>query len=133
MIKQIMEGENLQELVKKQTETIKLREARIAELEAIIARLQKNSRNSSKPPSSAIVKPKTAVSKEYSGGKRKIGGQPGHKKHRRIPFPQEQVDRFIEVTLSECPLCGGLLEEDKQEVITSQQIDIAPKPFIVTE
>ncbi|MDR1301236.1 MAG: DUF6444 domain-containing protein [Treponema sp.] len=45
-----MEGENLSELVKKQAETIKRLEARIGELEAVIARLQKNSRNSSKPP-----------------------------------------------------------------------------------
>jgi hypothetical protein len=107
--------EDLQELVKKQAETIKLLEARIAELEAIIARLQKDSRNSSKPPSSDIVKPKTAVPKGNNGSKRKIGGQPGHKKHERTPFPREQVDRFIEVTLPECPLCGGLLEEDEKE------------------
>jgi transposase len=124
---------NLQELVKKQAAAIQLLEARIAELEAIIARLQKNSRNSSRPPSSDIVKSKTAAVKENNGGKRKIGGQPGHKKHERIPFPREQVDRFIEVTLPECPLCGGFLEEDRKELITSQQIEIAAKPFIITE
>jgi hypothetical protein len=109
-----MEGGNLQELVKKQAETIKLLEARIVELEAVIARLQKDSRNSSKPPSSDIVKPKTAAPKDHNGGKRKIGGQPGHKKHERTPFPREHVDFFIEVTLPECPLCGGLLEEDEK-------------------
>jgi hypothetical protein len=49
-----MKGENLQELVKRQAEIIRSLEARIAELEAVIARLQKNSRNSSKPPSSDI-------------------------------------------------------------------------------
>jgi FtsZ-binding cell division protein ZapB len=37
-----MEGENLQELVKKQAETIKLLQVRIVELEAVIACLQKN-------------------------------------------------------------------------------------------
>jgi hypothetical protein len=62
-----MEGENLQELVKKQAETIRKQtemiQARSAELETVIARLQKNSRNSSKPPSSDIVKPKTAAQK----------------------------------------------------------------------
>jgi hypothetical protein len=36
-----MEGEDLQELVKKQAETIELLQARIVELEAVIARLQK--------------------------------------------------------------------------------------------
>jgi hypothetical protein len=48
--KQGMEGERLRELVEQQTETIKKIEARMAELDAIIARLQKDSRNSSKPP-----------------------------------------------------------------------------------
>jgi cell division protein FtsB len=38
-----MEGENLQKLIKKHAETIKQLEARIVELEAVIARLQKNS------------------------------------------------------------------------------------------
>jgi hypothetical protein len=87
-----MEGENLQELVKKQAEMIQKLQARIVELEAIIARLQKDSRNSSKPPSSDIVKPKTAA-KESNGNKRKIGGQPGHKKHERAPFPRNRLTK----------------------------------------
>jgi transposase len=135
-----MEGENSQELVKKQAEIIRKQaemiqalQTRIVELETIIARLQKDSRNSSKPPSSDIVKPKTAAQKEGGSNTRKIGGQPGHKRHERQPFPAEQVDQFVEVTLQKCPCCGGLLEEDEREGITSQQIEIAPKPFIVTE
>ncbi|MDR0583147.1 MAG: IS66 family transposase zinc-finger binding domain-containing protein [Treponema sp.] len=49
------------------------------------------------------------------------------------PFPSEQVDTTIEATLTECPLCGGRLEECEKEAAVNQQIDIAPKPFIVTE
>jgi hypothetical protein len=73
-----MGGENLPELVRKQAEIIRKQaetitkqagtiarlEARIIELEAAIALLKKNSHNSSKPPSSDIVKPKTAVENE---------------------------------------------------------------------
>ena len=66
-----MEGENLPEfvreqaeIIKKQAETIARLEARITELEAAIARLQKNSHNASKPPSSDMVKPKTAAENE---------------------------------------------------------------------
>jgi cell division protein FtsB len=65
-----MEGEDLQELVKKLLGVIKEQEARIAgleaqivELKATIARLQKDSRNYSKPPSSDIVKPKPEAQK----------------------------------------------------------------------
>jgi hypothetical protein len=82
-----MEGESLSGLVKKQAETIQRLEARIVELEVVIARLQKDSRTSSKPPSSDIVKPKTAGAKESKGGKRKIGGNPVIKSTSVSPFP----------------------------------------------
>ena len=67
--------------------------ARIAELEAEIARLKKNSATSSKPPSSDVVKPPKP--KPTTGGrrrKRRGGGQPGHPRHTRPPFPPEQVE-----------------------------------------
>jgi transposase len=141
-----MEEENLQELVKRQAKIISTQaeanrklEARVIELEAIvrelqetIARLQKDSRNSSKPPSSDIVKPKSPAQKTNSGTKRNIGGQPGHKKHERNPFPPEQVDRVVDITLEACPICGGALHE-RGEVLVKQQIEIVEKPFIVTE
>jgi transposase len=118
-----MGGENLQELVKKQAkiiseqaETIKKLEALVRELQETIARLQKDSHNSPKPPSSDMVKPKSTAQKTNSGEKQKIGGQSGHKRHERIPFSPEHVDRFIEVTLPKCPLCGGMLEEDEKKV-----------------
>jgi transposase len=54
---------------------------RIAELESQIARLKKNSSNSSKPPSCDIVKPpKPAVP---AGGKRKIGGHRAPRRQHR--------------------------------------------------
>ena len=62
---------------------------RIEQLEAQIARMRKDSSNSSKPPSSDIVKPKATKSK----GKKKAGGQKGHPRHARESFPPDQVDR----------------------------------------
>jgi transposase len=104
----------------------------VLELQTTIARLQKDSHNSSKPPSSDIVKPKSRVQQD-GGNKRTIGGQKGHKKRERIPFPPGQVDTAREVTLDVCPVCGGSLEECEQEAAVNQQVDSAPKPFIVTE
>ncbi|NLW50699.1 MAG: hypothetical protein GXY85_07615 [Candidatus Brocadiaceae bacterium] len=69
-------------------------EARNAELEREVARLRKDSSNSHKPPSSDIVKPPAATRRR--GKKRHIGGQPGHPRHERTPFPPEEIDRTQE-------------------------------------
>jgi transposase len=69
---------------------------RIAELEAEVARLKKNSSNSSKPPSSDITRPPESSGASRRGGpgkKRHIGGQPGHEKHPRVEFPPDQIDQ----------------------------------------
>jgi hypothetical protein len=71
---------------------------KIAQLEAGVARLKKNSGNSSKPPSSDIVKPpKPNTAGRH--GKRSIGGLPRHAKHERKPVAPEDVDRIVECAL----------------------------------
>ena len=57
-----------------------------------IARLEKNSSNSSKPPSSDIINPKPTLK---NGRKRRHGGQRGHKKYSREPFTSDQIDKTI--------------------------------------
>jgi len=104
---------------------------RIAELEARIARLEKNSSNSHKPPSSDIVKPKPPAPPR--GRKRRIGGQPGHPRHERPPFPPDQVDQTRDYTLGRCPDCGGPLEESNQPPGVLQQVELVHKPVLVRE
>ena len=68
-------------------------------LEEKIARLERNSSNSSKPPSSDIINPEP---KSQNGKKKKRGGQFGHPKHSRKPFTPEQIrDRFKEAIATE--------------------------------
>ena len=68
-------------------------EERIAELEAEIAKLRKDSSTSSKPPSSDIVKPpKSRPKGTCKKQRRKIGGQEGHPKHERVPFAAEEIN-----------------------------------------
>jgi Zn-finger nucleic acid-binding protein len=110
-----MEGENLQEVVKKQTETMRLLEARTVELEAIIIHPQKNPRNSSTPPSLDIVKSKPTVQKINDSKKRKICGQKAHRRHECQPFP-------IEATLDVCPKCGGVLHAC-DEIVMKQRLE----------
>src|SRR4249920_1506873 len=84
--------------------------ARVAELEAKLAAAQKHSGNSSKPPSSDIVKP-PKDDPEGEDSKRRKGGQPGHPKHERPTFPPEQIDETHAYTLDHCPDCGGSLTD----------------------
>jgi hypothetical protein len=74
----------------------------IVELQEEIARLKKGPGNSSKPPSSDFFKNAQGEGKDgkaddkKSKKKRKIGGQPGHEIHERVPFPPEQVDETVQ-------------------------------------
>jgi transposase len=106
-------------------------QAEIAQLREQLAGARKNSSTSSKPPSSDIVKPKTARPDDQA--KRSIGGQPGHPKHDREPFPPEQVSHFEEHTLKLCPCCGGPVHRNAHIATVVQQVDIEKPPLIVEQ
>ena len=115
-----------------QLEALVLRlQARMEVLEAENARLRKNSSNSHKPPSSDIVKPPAAPPSD--GSKRKIGGQPGHARRERAPYPPDEIDRAVEFTMERCPVHGGRLQPSSEPPRVVQQVDLVDKPVIVTE
>ena len=106
--------------------------ARIAELEAKLAKANRNSSNSSKPPSSDIVKPPKPP--PPSGRKkRNRGGQPGHPKHERASFPPDQVDEVRTYKLKRCPKTGRRLRRADAPPRTIQQVGLVEKPFVVRE
>jgi len=107
-------------------------EQRVAELEALVAKLLKNSRNSSKPPSSDIVKPPKPKDQDRRR-KKKIGGQKGHKQNLRTSFTSDQIDEPVELKLESCPQCNGTLTPTGAEPKKHQQVELVAKPFIVTE
>ena len=95
--------EALEAQVAKLTELLAKAMARIADLEA---QLNKNSTNSSKPPSSdppGLTRSETALSG------RKPGGQPGHAKHERCFLPP---DRVVHARPRRCWRCGKALDGD---------------------
>ena len=106
-------------------------EERIAELEAKIAKLEKNSANSSKPPSSDIAKPSGPQKK--SGTKRKRGAQPGHERHQREPFQENEIDLFWDYTFDTCPDCGHDVTPADLPPRVIQQIDLVTAPTVVSE
>ncbi len=105
---------------------------RIDELERELATARKNSSTSSKPPSSDIVKPpKSAPTGSQST--RKIGGQPGHPKYERPPFPPEAVNATLAYTGCTCPECGQWGRRTQQAPRVIQQVEIVTTPIEVTE
>jgi transposase len=105
--------------------------ARVEELSAQVARLSKNSSNSSKPPSSDIVKPPKPPTQD--GGRRHLGGQPGHARHERTPFDPDQINQTIDYRLDRCPDCGARLRPVKRPPRTLQQVELPETPLVVTE
>ncbi len=95
-----------------------------------IARLTRDSSNSSKPPSSDIVKPKPKKDHRQARRNRKIGGQPGHPREERTPFGPDQIDRTIHHELSPAR-SRGLIPLDEWSVL--QQVELAQKLYTVTE
>ena len=98
-------------------------------LEEQVARLSKNSSNSSKPPSSDIVKPP----KEAKSKGRRQGGQPGHRGVNRQPFATEQIDQTVEVPAGRC-CCGHKGRGQPMDEPRIQQVaELPEKPIMVTE
>lgn len=116
------------ERYKQRAETLS---AKVEALEAELAKAKKHSGNSSKPPSSDIVKPPKKATED--GKKRKQGGQPGHPRHERPPFAPEEVDRAWEYSLDQCPDCGGGLQPGEEAPRVIQQVEILTCPVRIEE
>ena len=100
-------------------------------VEVLEQKLAKNSRNSSKPPSSdgyAKPKPKSLRKK----GQRKSGGQPGHR-GKTLQF-SSHPDRIIKHVLSRCPQSAErFTDKDIVNIIKRQVFDLPEPKLIVTE
>ena len=101
-----------------------------AKLAEQVAKLSKNSSNSSKPPSSDIVKP---PKDKGSNAPRRQGGQRGHLGVNRHPFSSDRVDQTVELQADACDCghCGGGEAMDQPRV--HQVAELREDPIIVTE
>ena len=110
---------NLQALVKTQN-LLKLALDRIAELEE---RLNKNSKNSSKPPSS---------DRKPNSDDQKGNGKKSRSGINRALIPPEKVDQFLDCCMDNCPDCGSD-ELSKYGSECLQQIELPEVKAIVTQ
>ena len=90
------------------TEFQKRIEALEAKIEQLNARLNQNSSNSSKPPSSDAPWRKPPA-KESTG--RKPGAQPGHPGHSRVRVPSERVKHTVHFVPKTCEKCQASLPQ----------------------
>ena len=98
-------------------------------VEALQERLGLNSNNSSKPPSSDP--PETNKNQEKRKrrdrtGKRKRGGQKGHKGHKRTLLDESQVDKLVDLYPSECEGCWQALPEISDPCAKRHQVTEIP-------
>ena len=124
----IKEIESLRQENRQLREVVDNLNKKMVALEDKLAVSNKNSRNSSKPPSSDIVKPNKAKPSKDEG-KRKIGGQPGHPKHTRTKYAADQINETIPHKYACCPKCNGnvtLLPD--REPRRQQQVEINKIP-----
>lgn len=130
-----MSRENLLAFIQYQAEQNRLLKAQVAELEARLEklkhRLNKNSSNSSKPPSSdGLKKPKPKSRREK--GKRKSGGQPGHDGNtlKMVADP----DAVVTHPHTLCAHCNHDLSSLPTERVVKRQVfDLPPIQMQVTE
>ena len=119
-------------LLRWQSEQIIRLTARVAELEAKLARLQGvTPANSSKPPSSTHPHDKPPTTKPKSTRQR--GGQPGHEKHERPLVPPEQCQQVIPLVPSACRRCGKALVGVDPEPLRHQVWELPEIVPIVVE
>jgi transposase len=109
----------------------KQRDEEIAELKqrlsALEARLNTNSSNSSKPPSSDPLNAKPPVTKKKKKKKKPRGAQTGHPPHLKKLFPPEQVTRIEPIVPKVCGGCQASLPRE------AGPGDPEPKRFQVAE
>lgn len=101
---------------------------KVQELEA---RVNQNSRNSSKPPSSDP--PSVPPKPPQAPTGRKAGGQPGHEGHARELLPPDQVSQIVILKPDRCRKCRKKLKGEDPDPLRHQVTELPPLCAETTE
>jgi transposase len=124
--------EELRALIAKQAAQLAQQAARITELELALAKAQKNSATSSKPPSSDLTKPPSQRKRPGRRKRPRRGAQAGHQRHVREPLPPERVDETLDYEIAEADVRRlNLIPTGAFDVI--QHLELPQTPVSVTE
>jgi transposase len=102
-----------------------------ARVATLTERVQQNSQNSSKPPSSDGPHIKPRPQQAPSG--RRAGGQAGHAGHWRPLVPESQVSEVVDVRPATCACCRQALSGDDPAPSRRQIVDLPPIVLWVKE
>jgi hypothetical protein len=111
---------------------IEAQQVKIKALEVKVAKLSKNSSNSSKPPSSDDITQPTST-KKPGKGKRKIGGPPGQERPDRPLFTAEEIDQVHPYLGVSCPYCSGEVSLTDGAPRILQPVELIEAPLIKHE
>jgi transposase len=131
------ENERLKRENEKLRQELIERDQKIAELERKLALRLQNSTKSSKPPSSdGLAGEQRPRGSRRKKGRRKPGGQPGHRGHWRGLAPLSRVDQVVELFPSKCRHCDSGLSRKmptQSEARRHQVTELPPIEAHITE
>ncbi|MEO1400393.1 MAG: DUF6444 domain-containing protein [Cyanobacteria bacterium J06635_1] len=120
------------EALEKQFKELQAENAQLrAEHELLKEKLQRNSQNSSQPPSED--KTKGFKAQQKAGSRRQRGGQPGHPGKGRKLYPPEACERIENYYPSQCHHCGMRLAGEDPAPYRVQKVDLPKIVPVVVE
>ena len=124
--------EQIRDLAARNDELVDLVNELKAQVESLSDRLGKNSRNSSRPPSSDSESQRQKRRRKRPTGRSK-GAQPGHDKHSRELLPHSEVNETYHYFPNTRCDCGGSIIVDSDPIYRHQVFDLPEVCCHVTE
>jgi transposase len=100
------------------------------QMEELRRRINQNSKNSSRPPSSDG--PQVSKRSSSRGTGRLRGAQKGHEPHFCKPIAPEEADKIVDCKPTHCQHCGQILEGEDHHPTYYPQFDIPPLRSAIT-